>query len=101
MIVCCTVPNEEVAREISYALIKEKLCACVNKIPNIKSYYIYEDEFCEDNELLLMIKTAPSHFELLQDRIKELHPYEVPEIIATKITDSSAEYRSWVVNSLR
>ena len=100
MIVFCTVPNEEVAKEISRALVTEALCACVNQIPKIKSYYVYEGEFCEDDELLLLIKTAPSHFKALEKRLKELHPYELPEIIATPIIESSAEYKSWLLKAL-
>jgi len=100
MIVFCTVPDEKTARKIAQAIVKEGLCACVNQIPKVKSYYIYEDEFCEDDELLLMIKTASSHFEALQRRIKVLHPYDVPEIIATPISQASAEYHEWLIGSL-
>lgn len=100
MIVFCSVPDEESAEQISRTLVTEALCACVNKIPKIKSYYIYEGEFCEDDEILLMIKTAPTHFKALEQRIKELHPYEVPEIIATPIIEASSEYKSWLLKAL-
>ena len=100
MIVFCTVPNEDTAKEIARTIVKEGLCACVNEIPKIKSYYIYEDEFCEDSELLLLIKTSSSHFKALEQRIKELHPYDVPEIIATPISEISEEYRNWILKSL-
>jgi len=100
MIVFCTVPNEQVAKEISRAIVTEALCACVNQIPQVKSYYIYEGEFCEDKEILLLIKTASSHFKALEQRLKELHPYDLPEIIATPITESSAEYKSWLLKAL-
>jgi periplasmic divalent cation tolerance protein len=100
MIVFCTVPDEAIARQIARTIVKEGLCACVNQIPKIKSYYIFEDEFCEDDELLLLIKTASSHFKALEKRLKELHPYDTPEIIATAITESSPEYRAWMLNSL-
>jgi len=85
MIVYCTVPNEVVAEAISRTLVMEKLCACVTQTPKVKSYYVYENEFCEDDELLLMIKTASSHYERLEKRLHELHPYETPEIIAVPI----------------
>lgn len=100
MIVFCTVPDEESAQKIAQAIVKEALCACVNQIPKIKSYYIYQEKFCEDEELLLMIKTAPTHYKALEKRLKELHPYEVPEIIATPIIESSSEYRAWMLKAL-
>lgn len=100
MIVFCTVPDEESAQTISRALVTEGLCACVNQIPKIKSYYIYQGDFCEDDEILLMIKSAPTHFDALEKRIKELHPYDLPEIIATPISFASKEYRSWLLKSL-
>ncbi len=100
MIVFCTVPDVDTAQTIARTVVQEGLCACVNVIPKIRSYYIYEGEFCEDNELLLLIKTAPSHFKALETRLKELHPYDTPEIIATPISESSSEYRSWMLNAL-
>jgi len=101
MIVFCTVPNEDVAKEMSRTLVTEALCACVNQIPKVRSYYIYEGEFCEDDEVLLFIKTAPTHYKALETRLKELHPYELPEIIAISITEASPEYRSWLLKALR
>ena len=101
MIVYCSVPNESVAQDISRSIIEEGLCACVTQIPRVKSYYIYEGEFCEDDEHLLMIKTASSHYKVLESRLKELHPYDVPEIICVPIIESSAEYREWVLAALK
>ena len=101
LIVYCTVPNEEVAQEISRILVMEGLCACVNQVPKIVSYYLYEGEFCEDDELLLIIKTSQVNYLTLEKRIKELHPYEVPEIIATPLSEGSSEYLSWMQSTLR
>jgi len=100
MIVFCTVPDEDTARVIAQTIVKEGLCACVNQIPKVRSYYIYEGEFCEENELLLLIKTASSHYKALEERLKEIHPYEVPEIIATPISEASSQYRDWILESL-
>jgi len=100
MIVFCTVPDEETAKSIARTIVTEGLCACVNQIPSVKSYYIYEDEFCEDNELLLMIKTAPTHYEKLEKRLLQLHPYDTPEIIATSISEASLDYKEWLLKSL-
>ncbi len=100
LIVYCTVSDEETAKDISRTLVSEGLCACINQIPKIRSYYIYEGEFCEDDELLLMIKTDEAHYDQLEMRIKELHPYDTPEIIATEMTKASSEYAAWLKSSL-
>jgi len=100
MIVFCTVGSEEEGKRIARALVTERLCACVNQLPSVTSYYIYEGEFCEDGEELLIIKTLPSHFERLKERITELHSYEVPEIIATEINDGSGPYMKWLEHAL-
>ena len=100
MIVYSTVPSLEVAEALSRALVMEKLCACVTQIPQAKSYYVYEGEFCEDEEVLLMIKTDASHYDKLEQRLLELHPYDTPEIIATPIVEGSQTYLSWISQSL-
>jgi len=101
LIVYCTVPNVEVAQALSRVLVMEGLRACVNQVPKVVSYYLYEGEFCEDDELLLIIKTSQVNYLALETRIKELHPYDVPEIIASPLVEGSAEYLSWMQNSLR
>lgn len=101
MIVFCTVPSADVGRHIATALVTEGLCACVNQVPAVTSYYIYEGEFCEEGEVLLIIKTLPSHFTRLERRISELHPYEVPEIIATEIAAGNESYMQWLAARLR
>ena len=101
MIVYCSVPNESVAQEISRVIVQEGLCACVTQIPRVKSYYVYEGEFCEDDEHLLMIKTASSHYKELEARLMELHPYDIPEIICTPIIESSKAYHDWLLASLK
>ena len=101
MIVLCTVPSAEEGRRIATALVKEGLCACVNQLPSVTSYYIYEGNFCEESEEMLIIKTLPSHFKRLEARILELHPYDVPEIIATEINEGNEAYMRWMAGSLR
>ncbi len=101
MIVFCTVPDRETGRRIATALVEEGLCACVNQLPAVTSYYIYEGAFCEDAEELLIIKSLPSHFEALEGRIRELHPYDIPEIIAAKIEAGSDPYMKWLEGALK
>ncbi|MEJ2499839.1 MAG: divalent-cation tolerance protein CutA [Campylobacterales bacterium] len=77
------------------------MCACINRVPGLTSHYIYEDEYCEDAEELLLIKTTATAFERLKARIEALHPYDVPEIIATGITEGNEAYLAWLKNSVK
>ncbi len=94
----CTVPSAsaDVGRKIALGLIDAKLVPCVNIVPGLKSLYMWKDKLNEDDELLLLIKTRRSLFEAVRDKIKELHPYEVPEIIATRIVAGYQPYLEWI-----
>ena len=92
-LVLSTCANLEEAKKIANTLVKERLAACVNIMPQIFSIYEWEG-LQEDSEVLLLIKTRS--LELVEERIKELHSYEVPEIIAIKIKDGSQEYLEWM-----
>jgi len=96
IVVLCTVSSSDEGSKIASALVKEKLCACVNKIPSVTSYYIYDGEFCEDSEELLIIKTLKTSFEELKKRIEELHSYETVEIVALDAEDVNENYLNWV-----
>jgi periplasmic divalent cation tolerance protein len=101
IVVYCTVPDTKTGETIARFLVKEGLCACVNRLPAVTSYYIYEGEYCEDNEELLIIKSDAAHFKALERRISELHPYDVPEIIASEIVEGSGAYLKWLGDSLK
>lgn len=101
VVVYCTVPDAAVGKEIAETIVHERLCACVNQVPAVTSYYIYNDEFNVESEEFLMIKTRMSHFEVLKNRIIELHPYDVPEIIAAEIIAGSQSYLQWLGKSLK
>ena len=100
IIVLTTTSTEENAKLIAKTLVEEKLAACVN-ITTIKSYYIWDNKLNEDNEFLLIIKTAKEKYESVEQRSKELHIYQLPEIISVKIDNGSKEYMSWIFNSVR
>jgi periplasmic divalent cation tolerance protein len=99
-IALCTVPDETIAGQIADALVSEKLAACVNIIPSIMSVYRWKDVIEHGEELLLLIKTSEAVWPLLETRILELHPYELPEIIAVPIQTGQADYTQWIKNNL-
>ena len=100
-LVLTTCPNEQVAKTIAQHLVKEKLAACVNMIPNISSIYTWEDELHCDSETQLLIKTTSEKFNSLNNRINELHPYEVVEVIALNIQQGDKHYLNWITTSLQ
>ena len=99
-IALCTVPDETTAGQIANALVSEKLAACVNIIPSVVSVYRWKDAVEHGQELLLLIKTSASVLPLLETRILELHPYELPEIIAVPIHSGQTDYIQWIKNNL-
>ena len=96
IVTLCTVPDRESGERIARALVEERLAACVNLLPGVASFYRWEGKVEEASEALLVIKTAASRFEAVKARIKELHPSEVPEIIALPVTAGSANYLQWL-----
>lgn len=100
LVVLCTVPGEEIAKKIAHALVQERLAACVNIVPGLTSVYSWEGRMVEDSELLLLIKTRQERYGALEQRIKQLHPYQVPEVIALPIQQGSKEYLDWINSTL-
>ncbi len=94
--VFCTCPDEAVALDIARVLVREGLTACVNRIAAVTSVYQWEGELCEASEQLLVIKTTPARYEALEMRLKALHPYEMPEIIAVPVVTGSSPYLAWL-----
>jgi len=96
IIVLITAPNEEEASRISHALVGEKLAACVNIMPAVRSIYRWEGRIEDEKEVLLIIKTKRVLFERLQKRVKELHSYSVPEIVALPLVEGDEAYMNWL-----
>lgn len=94
-IVLNTCPDMDTAQHIAGSLVEEKLAACVNIIDGIHSVYQWKGKVHTDGEVLLLIKSPVARFSALQDRLRELHPYELPEIVAVPITDGLPEYLTW------
>ena len=94
--VLSTASNIDEAKKIANELVKNHLAACVNIVKNIVSIYEWKGEFCEDEEILMIIKSKKSKFEDIEKKIKELHSYEVPEVILLDIKDGNQDYFSWI-----
>jgi len=95
-IVLVTVGSEKEADKIAQTLVKEKLAACVNIIPRIRSYFNWRKKFYKKKETLLLIKTKPILFEKLKSRVLKLHSYETPEIILLPIEKGFKNYLNWI-----
>jgi periplasmic divalent cation tolerance protein len=87
------------AKAIAKALVTEKIAACVN-MTGVTSYYHWKDEFCDDNEVLLIIKTLDSKKGEVMEAIRRLHSYELPEMIVIPITGGFPPYLSWLKQEL-
>ena len=90
----CLRAGGESARED--ALVGERLAACANLVRPIRSIYRWQGEICRDDEHLMLIKTTREHYASLEARVKTLHSYEVPEIVAVPIAVGSAAYLGWL-----
>ena len=95
-IVNCTTSNKKNATEIAKTLIESKLAACVNIIPHVISIYTWENNICEGEEFLMVIKTQKKLFKKVESVILEKHEYEIPEIIATSIEKGNDKYLKWI-----
>jgi periplasmic divalent cation tolerance protein len=94
--VLSTVPDEKKGREIARVLVEARLAACVTVSADCQSYYWWEGKISEDKEYMLFIKTKEALYEKLEARLKELHPYTIPEIIALPIVKGSEKYLRWL-----
>ncbi len=96
IVVLCNCPAETSTRRIASILVQEKLAACVNLLPTVTSIYIWQGNTEESQEIQLVMKSRRTLFHVLEQRVAELHPYEVPEIIALPILCGNASYLHWL-----
>ncbi len=101
LLVLGTCPESTTARQIAQDLVAHKIAACVNIIPGLTSYYRWNDRIESGDEYLLLIKTTSVHLPAVEKRIKSLHPYELPEIIAVSLKDGLREYLRWVEDNTK
>jgi periplasmic divalent cation tolerance protein len=95
-LVLTTCPDSQVAQRIAHAVVEERLAACVNVLPPMQSVYRWRGRVESASEQLLILKTRVSDYPQIQRRIGELHPYELPEVIAVPITGGLPSYLAWI-----
>lgn len=95
-IVFVTTENIDSAKNIAHELVKENLAACCSIINNVTSVFEWENTIQEENEFLLMIKTSKEKLNAMEQKILELHPYEVPEILTVDINEGTDKYLKWM-----
>ncbi|MGI8545299.1 MAG: divalent-cation tolerance protein CutA [Aridibacter sp.] len=101
LIVFTTTPNSEEAENLARKIVESKLAACVQVLPEIKSFYFWEGEVQTDSEHLLLIKTLEENFKNLEEFIKANHSYDVPEIVAVSSEKVSSDYVKWIKDYLK
>ena len=100
IIVFVTCASKEQAEGIAQSVVTDKLAACVNILPGIRSCYVWERKLTWSDEVLMLIKTTRGRFDQLQDRIKAMHSYEVPEIVGVTIDDAFDKSLAWIDSSV-
>jgi periplasmic divalent cation tolerance protein len=96
LVVLSTFPDADIAARVARTLVEEQLAACVNVVPGVRSIYRWEGKVCDEAETLAVIKTTAERYSALSARITELHPYQVPEVIALALADGHPPYLAWL-----
>jgi len=96
-VVFVTAPDPDTAAVIGRTLVEERLIACANIVPGIRSIYRWEGQVADDPEVLLVLKTRASRCAAVAARVKALHPYALPEVVALPVVDGSEAYLDWVL----
>jgi periplasmic divalent cation tolerance protein len=96
IVIMSTVSGEAEGQRIADGLVSRGLAACVNVLPGVTSYYKWQGKSEVGQELLMLIKTRASNYGKIRDVIKELHSYEVPEIVALPIVSGDESYLKWI-----
>jgi periplasmic divalent cation tolerance protein len=99
LLVLCTCPFDKAA-ELAQFLVETHLAACVNILPEVRSVYRWEGKVCNEAESLLLVKTGQAVYPELERRLRERHPYEIPEIVAIPIERGLPDYLQWIGSCL-
>ena len=94
-----TFPDAETARRISNQIVTEKFAACANILPAVESIYRWKEKVETAGEVIVFFKTTPGRQKAFQEKLRSLHPYDVPEIIFMSVTNGLPEYVRWVIEN--
>ena len=100
ILVLTSCPDEATGACIARDLVESGLAACVSRVTSVRSTYRWEGRLHDEPEVLLIVKTLAERYQALEMRLKSLHPYEVPEIIALAVVNGSSDYLSWLRTAL-
>jgi periplasmic divalent cation tolerance protein len=100
IVVFSTASSAEEAEKIARALVNERLAACVNVIPSVRSFYRWQGKIEDSAEFLLVIKSSRELFDQLRISLEKLHSYDVPEVIAVPVVDGARNYLNWMDGEL-
>ncbi len=101
VVLTTAVGDGESAARLARTLVEERLAACVSVVPGVRSVYRWEGRVVEDSEHLLIVKTTESGYEMLESRLREMHPYEVPEVIGLRVARVLGAYLSWLRGAVK
>jgi len=96
VVILVTVSSEEEAKKITASLLEKKFAACVNLVKDIESIYRWKGKISNEKEVLMLIKTRKKLFKSVEEEVKKIHSYELPEIIALPIISGSKDYLYWI-----
>lgn len=97
-VVLVSAPSEAVAATLATTLVTERLIACANVIPQVRSIYRWEGAICDEAEALMVLKTRSALIGPLIDRVRALHPYSVPEVLQLAVGEAQPTYLKWVLD---
>ena len=101
LLVISTFPDVETANRIAEALVAGKLAACANLIRAVHSIYHWKEKIETAGEVMVFFKTTQDRLTAFEEKLRSLHPYEVPELICIKIDSGSPDYLRWVIDNCR
>ena len=100
LVALTTFANEDDAARVARVLVEERLIACANVLPGARSFYRWQDGVADEREVVMLMKTRKQDWAALMSRLHELHPYEVPELVALRVAAGAPKYMAWLEDAL-